>query len=435
MRKAFLLTTLLLLVMLVAEASAQTAPWWKPAWTRRAPITVSGGGAAFPAVPVILYGRTIEEAAGGEAVAVGSLRVVGPQGEVPCQFDECDGTGAFVSAPNHELDPDDELSFQADLPAQGEARYYLYWSTASMPPGRYPGTVRVHEPVEPDAFLGDIQFHNREAFVGMKGPGTGADLTKNAAENWGNGVVTFMDLYHRRLLGGGWASIFPQGALFCSPGTEIAKWQTPRAIARGPVRAGASCLLPEATLSLPNDQTARVRVEHRTWLWDRGAIVFLEERFTPLDPIASLRRGYSCGWNLNPGGTDRIFYSVKGESRLYQPTAEQLQQGTGLRFNQPTDPWMVKYSPSDRFLTGALLDEGEPRAGDLREGSSYGYADVTLRHYDTLNNLAANETLYRRFWYLALPGDYADGALAHAFPQVFSSRAVSLGAAEKGGAR
>lgn len=435
MRRACLPLTLWLLVLLAVDASAQTTPWWRPAWTRRAQVTIMEGGAAFPAVPVILYGRQLKEAAAGEPIAVGSLRVVGPQGEVPCQFDECDGTGVFVSAPNHELDPDDELSFQADLPAQGNAHYWIYWSTVPMPPGRYTGDVRVHEPVEPEAFLGDIQFHNRVAFVGMKGPGTGADLTKNAAENWGNGAVTFADLYHRRLLGGGWASLFPRGAFFDGPGTEIAKWSLPRAISRGPVRVGATCTLPEATIALPDNQTARVRVDHRAWLWDRGAIVFFEERWTPLDPIAKLRLGYTYGWNLKPDGTDRVFYSVKGESQVYQPTADQLQHGTGLRFSVPTDPWMAKYSPSDKFLTAVLLDEGEPRAGDLREGSSYGYADINLRHYDTLNNLAANETIYRRFWLFALPGDHGDGALANAFPQVFSSRAVSLGAAEKGGAR
>ncbi|NLO72586.1 MAG: DUF4861 domain-containing protein [candidate division WS1 bacterium] len=431
MRKTLVLLSLAVLFCNAgawAQTAAPAAPWWNEDWNRRAPLVLPSPGVALEGVPLVVSGRQLQELAGGESFSTGSLRVIGPQGEVPCQYDEYDGTGALVSAPNHELDEDDELWFQADLPAQGPAEYWLYWNTTPRPPGRYEVTVRVHDPVEPTSLAGDVQFHNRACLIGLRGPATEEDPTKNTPKNWHSGTLTYIDMFRQRVGGG-----FPSGALFASPGTEIKKWSAPRQIAWGPVRCGAQIVLPEGTVNLGDDQTARVKVEHRAWLFDRGAWVLFEELVTPLDPIAKWRRTYLTQWRLNPDGSDKIFYSIQGEPKLYQPSADELQHGTGLRFNQPTDPWMVKYSPSEHLLTGAVLNEGEPREGDLREGGSYGYADINLRHYDTLNNLAPNETLRRRFWYLGFQGDYGDGALAYAVPQVLSSRAASLGAVEKRG--
>ena len=92
-------------------------------------------GAPIRDLPVVIRGERLRTLAGGQPLSVASLRVVGPQGETPCQLDEFDGTGRSVRTPNHLLDDDDELVFQADLPAEGAVTYWVYWSTTPLPCG------------------------------------------------------------------------------------------------------------------------------------------------------------------------------------------------------------------------------------------------------------------------------------------------------------
>lgn len=437
MRRGLTVASLVVLICCATSALAQPAVgWWKPQWQRRVGLTIPSPGAVVSGAPVILPGRVILDAAGGESVAVGSLRVVGPQGEVPCQLDEYDGTGGPVTAPNHELDPDDELSFQADLPAQGAARYWLYWSPNPMPPGKYTVTCRVHEAVEPGPFTSDVQMHNRAVLMGMKGPATGEDPTKNESANHGNGLITFLDFYHHRIISGGWGSNFPQGAFFGGPSSESKKWSAPRQICWGPVRCGASVTMAEGNVTVAPNQTARLKLEHRAFLFDRGAWVLFEEIFTPLEPIAKLSTGFACGFSLNPNGTDRFWYTEKGQPKFYQPDPALIAEGAaGKVIWGGADSWVSKYTPTDKMLYTAVLNEGEPLPGETRQPTSYGRNHVTLRLTDTYTNLAQGQAVTRRFWYVAVPGEHADGTLGNAIPLALSPRAVQVGALEKGGGR
>ena len=437
MRRALVAVCLVMLfssVTVLAQEGTPSAPWWNKNWNRRAAIVLASPGAAIAGVPVIIYGHALQELAGGEAFSTGSLRVIAPQGEVPCQYDECDGTGVLVTASNHELDADDELCFQADLPAQGQVVYWLYWNTTPIPPGKYEVTARVHDPVEPTAFLGDVQFHNRACLIGMKGPGTGEDPTKNDAANHGNGAVTFVDFFHHGIIRGGWGSYFPQGGLFAGPGTEIKKWQLPRQIAWGPVRCGASVVMPEGNLPLGQDQTARVKVEHRTWLYDRGAWVMFEEIFTPLEPIARLGRSFNVGFALDPAGTYKNWSSIEGEPFFAQPTAEEIAEAAETNkiiWGGNTDDWLSQYRPADRLLLSAVINQGQPLPGETRQGTSYGRTNLNLRNSLVFTNLAANQPIYRRFWYTAMQGEFSDGAVANAIPLALSPRGTAMGPVEK----
>lgn len=429
---------LALLIGSTVSALGQTTEpgWWNARWTRRAPLTLAPSGVAVEGIPVIIHGHLLQALAGEEELSVGSLRVIGPQGEVPCQFDECDGTGRVVAAPNHRLDADDELTFQADLPARGETTYWLYWSTRPLPPVSYPSDCRVHEPFGPTETLSDLQFHNRQVFMGLRGPSRGPEPTQASNDTHGAGTLTFLYMYHERLAGGDWGRKFPRGALFWQPGPEIKKWGFPRPIAQGPVRCGASVTLDEGNLPIGGDQTARVRVEHRVWLFDRGAVVLFEEFITPLEPIARLSLEFSCPFSLGPQGEDTVWSSVGGQAASCRPAAEQLTRGLdGLRpFSGVNDAWMARQQPARRFLDATVYVGATRQAEDQQSAGSRGQGQsVVLVAGETVTNIAAGETLYRRFWRIAFSRDGADGLLPAAIPRLFSPDLATAGAVEKGG--
>jgi len=438
MRKIRWLAAATLLTVSVVEAmAAPTEPgWWDERWTRRAPLTLAPSGAALSGVPVVLSGQVLLERAGDEKVPGGSLRVIGPQGEVPCQLDECDGSGSLVSTPNHWLDPDDELSFQADLPAQGDITYWIYWSTRPLPPGRYVSECRVHDPFGPSSLESDIQLHNRAVFMGLRGPSRANDPTQANALNHGTGSLTFLDMYGQRLAGGDWGRKFPRGALFWQPGTEIKKWGLPHPLAQGPVRSGAKVIMDEGQVPIGEGQTARVRVEHRAWLFERGAFVLFEEFITPLEPIARLPLDFSCFFNLGLEGQNSVWTSVKGQVEGCTPSAEQLAQGLeGMKFFTGTvEAWMARYQPASHVLDATLYMGAIRRQGDVRSTGVRGQGQsVVLTANETLTEAMPGETLYRCFWRVAFEGDHGDGITAQALPRVFSPEGAVVGAMQKRG--
>jgi hypothetical protein len=57
------------------------------------------------------------------------MRLFGPDGEIPIQIDERDGSGIWAEKPNGVLDADDELVFLAAVPAASKTVFRLYFST------------------------------------------------------------------------------------------------------------------------------------------------------------------------------------------------------------------------------------------------------------------------------------------------------------------
>ena len=383
---------------------------------RRCALTVTGRGVAVPDLPVVVRGRRLKELAGDEPVSVASLRVVGPKGEVSCQFDEFDGTGTISRTPNHTLDDDDELVFQMDLPAKGKVTYWLYWNTTPLPCGRYASRTLMGDAMVPAAWQHDIQLWNDQCLVGMRGPARGADPSKNQIENWGAGVLVQLRVYRLPVLniGGSWSSVFPRGAFGSQPSAAAAGWERPRALVRGPVRVAAHTWQRNAAVPLSPRRgapkgtptpTVKADVEHRVWLYERGAYVCFDEIITPRGPAKMLPLRYEAGLGFGRRVGDEIWYSAKGEPQSFAPTQQQIDQaGQGKIVFQRAgfDPWMAGYDPERKTGYAFIVDTGEAGDADDCGASAYARTSTTLRYRRTVKSAGAGKAIHQRFWVVGL---------------------------------
>jgi len=372
-------------------------------------LTFRGPAVPLSDLPIVVRGSQLRRLAGDEPFSVGSLRVVGPQGEIPCQFDERDGTGRVVRRPNHTLDDDDELAFQVDLPAAATTRYWIYWNTAPLPPGRYTSRTLMGAAMEPAAWQHDIQIWNDRVMLGLRGPARGEDPTKNQIENWGAGALVLLEVLRLPALRiqHSWSSIFPRGAFGSSPSPEAAGWGLPQEMVRGPVRVAAVCRQRAASWKIHNGSTAKVDVEHRVWLYERGAIVCFEEEIVARDAVKPVQVQYECGLNSGEAAGDQVWYAKGGKPRSFSPTEDQIEEakrGKIILNEADMDPWMAGYWPNLKKGYAFFLDTGEAANGEVRGVSCYVRSGTTLRYSRAIEALPAGQSLLQRFWVVGLRG-------------------------------
>ena len=416
----------------------RTASWWDARWDRRCALTIPANASAVRDLPVVVRGSQLKRLANGEPVSVASLRVIGPQGEVPCQFDEFDGTGHVASRPNHTLDDDDELVFQVDLPAAGAATYWLYWNTTPLPPGRYPSRTLIGDAMEPGAWQHDVQLWNDQAMVGMRGPARGQDPTKNQIDNWGAGALVLLEVYRVPVLRiqSGWSSILPRGAFGARPSTEAAGWSLPRRLVQGPVRVAAACEQRGAERKLKGRALGKIDVEHRVWLYERGAYVCFEEIITARDPAKPMDLRYECGIGFGDEVGEQVWYSEAGEARTFSPTADQIaeaKRGKIVLNKHNLDPWMAGYSPKLKKGYAILLDTGEAGSDEKRNVSCYARTNTVLRYRRSIKTVAAGQTVRQRLWVVGLRGEM-DGQVSLATWKALRSPSIRFGPVGKRGA-
>ncbi|HEY3415281.1 MAG TPA: hypothetical protein VGM23_00225, partial [Armatimonadota bacterium] len=378
----------------------------------------------------IIRGKALKALIGTEPCAVASLRVIGPLGEVPSQYDEFDNP----AAPNHELDADDELVFQATVPANGNAAYWLYWSTTPLPPARYQSTLMIGDALEPLTFQHDIQLWNDRCLLGLRGPARGADPTKNEAVNWGAGALVLFEIDQQPIVRGGWTNMVPLGAIACHPGLDAARWEAPRIAVHGPVRVCASTRLTDAEITAANQPAGKVDVEHRVWLYRGGAYICFEELIRAKTPIKQLMLRYEKGFSLGDKGDMPVWYSLKGTPTSYLPTPEQFaegKKGTIIFQNADFDSWLAEYSPETHNGYLVMLDTGAARpVGDAIRMSCYARSSLIARFDRTCTDVRPDDLLTQRLWVVGLR-EVANGLLPLATWQDLTTPPVALGVMEK----
>ncbi|NLO72821.1 MAG: SUMF1/EgtB/PvdO family nonheme iron enzyme, partial [candidate division WS1 bacterium] len=119
----------------VAARAQASVPWGEQSGeTRLLLVLQETQGVKREQELVVIPGRQILDRLPGARLDTRSLQMVHAGTALPTQVDEKDGTGEYVAEPNHVLDTDDEVCFQASLAGESNAQYWLYLST--QPQGR-----------------------------------------------------------------------------------------------------------------------------------------------------------------------------------------------------------------------------------------------------------------------------------------------------------
>jgi hypothetical protein len=313
------------------------------------------------AIPVVLIGSELRSLAGGWDVAASSLRVVGPEGEIPVQLDERDGTGTFVAEPNHVLDNDDELVFQVDRPAGRPATCWLYFSSSPRPLGdyltdphfRWQRASRWDEGAPAHAVL-----RNREFKLGVKGPKSPTPEV-NAFQNWGCGGLTVLryrdhDFVHPA---SSWTWFVPYHPFAAGPSPYV--WSAPSGLVDGPVRKIVRLTLQGFEVRDEAGQvTVAADVVHDVALYARGAVAELEEtlHYRAAPAAWTLPYRFPLAFGRAFDSEIRLFTSRNGQVTARSPTAEEIAQvaaGPGAvpyyQSEAGDDPWFGWLNRADRW--------------------------------------------------------------------------------------
>ena len=223
------------LFTVTALRAAPTGDWWNPGWEQRIPLRVPESPAAM-AVPVLIPGEQLCAAGVPEGAPTGAFRVVGPEGELPSQIDERDGTGELVRAPNLRLDADDELVFVATTGPAAAFDCFLYFSRHPRPPGRYRTRLRYGRPS--GAFKSAPAhgvFYDGDFKVAVKGPKL-PDPTAHDLLNYCSGAISTLRWrgFDYVTPWRAWMWFIPRHPF--GAGAVPVSWSLPEVLVDGPVR-------------------------------------------------------------------------------------------------------------------------------------------------------------------------------------------------------
>ena len=417
------------LVVLLGTNLFAGETWWQPAWNRRCRLVVAGAGRKVNSLPITITGKQLKALAGSENLFLGSLRVVAAGREVPCQVDEFDG-GQHPAAANHMLDDNDELVFQADIPAGG-TELWLYWSTQPLPPPVYPSTSFLAEAMDPDIFQHDLQLWNDNVFLGLKGPARGTDPARNSLENWGAGCLVMMDFFRKPGLHirGAWSSIFPLGAIAGQPGPDANRWQRPTPLVSGPVRISALTSLSGAAVKTASEEI-KMDLVHRVWLYQQGALVCFEEFLSPAQEVKNFRQEFSFGFQFSRPEAETIWYGQAGSCRSFTPDAQGLQAAAENKIIASAsglEDWFAWYCPGEKSGYGYFLDKAWP--GEKRENNFYTRNYGAFRSSRLFPVLTEKSVVVHRFWASGLKD--VETADVQAFSRLLTQAQITFSPVEK----
>ena len=253
--------------------------------------------------------------------------------------------------------------------------------------------------MEPAVWQHDVQLWNDQVMLGLRGPARGDDPAKNQIENWGAGALVLLEVLRLPVLRiqHSWSSIFPRGAFGSSPSPEAAGWGRPQEQVRGPVRVAAVCQQRAARWKMPNGSTAEVDVEHRVWLYERGASVCFEEAIVARDAVKPMELQYECGLSAGEAAGDQIWYAKAGQPQSFSLTEAQIKESRGgkIILNETVlEPWIAGYWPTLKKGYAFFLDTGEATQGEVRSVSCYVRSGTVLRYGRVLGALPAGQSLF-----------------------------------------
>ena len=324
--------------------AAEEQAWWHEGWEGRVRLVVP----PVPArVPVTVAGDVLRRAGVEGDVPVGSLRVVGPAGEIPCQVDERDGTGELVRHGNRLLDGDDELVFFIDRRDAAVSTYFIYSSRHPRPPGKYVSKLRYGRPS--GAFNDAVAhgtFYVGDLKVSVKGPKL-ADPMARSKHNYCSGAISALQWRGHRFISPSraWMWFIPNHPFGATPSTVT--WSLPRLVVDGPVR---KVVRMEAT-NLPAPVE---RVRHYVAVYADCGVVDFEEvvEYGAVEEDIKLGFGFPIG--MVP---DFVTAAGRGEDLSLRELTEEedaaQREGKAIvvsRSDQETDarPWCAWHSPARR---------------------------------------------------------------------------------------
>lgn len=381
----------------------ETDSWWNSRWNRRCRLRIAGKCAPLINLPLIITGREIKKLTGSENVSLGSLRVVLGNEEIPVQVDEFDNGILPAVSPNHILDDNDQLVFQATIPSSG-IELWLYWSTEPIPPPAYPCRIFSSVAMEPEIYQHDFQMWNDYVFLGLRGPARGYDSTKNCMENWGAGCLVWLDFFRKPVLHfrNSWSSIFPLGAICSSPGPDAASWQHPKLVLAGPVRVAAGTSLSAATVKTSSGQF-KVDVQHLVWLYEKPALVCFEELISLVEEGKNFQQEFSFGFSFSGQAGEFLWYSQKGKTFVFTPDTESLrraEEGKIIASCSDLEDWFAFYSSQEKTGYAFFLEPAGPE--EKRQNDFYSRKHGTYRCRRFFSSLPEEKLLVTRVWVAGL---------------------------------
>lgn len=348
--------------------AADNRAWWHEGWEHRVKLVIPpapGSGR----LPVTIAGSVLRQAGVEGDVPVGSLRVVGSPGEIPCQVDERDGTGELIRHGNRLLDDDDELVFFIDC-RDVAASYFIYFSRHPRPPGKYVSKLRYGRPS--GAFNDAVAhgtFYAGDLKVSVKGPKL-TDPMARSKHNYCSGAISALQWRGHRFISPSraWTWFIPNHPFGATPSTVI--WSLPKLIVDGPVRK-VVCL--EAT-GLPAPVES---VRHYVAVYaDRGVVDFEEViEYGAVEKDIKLSLGFPIG--MVP---DFVTASGSGEglARRELTEEERSAQREGKvvvvsRSDQATDarPWWAWCSPARRVGLATFFAKHAGSGRGLMDGERW----------------------------------------------------------------
>lgn len=217
----------LILWILGGSGLARAAtPWQAPDYRQRITLQLPATAGGTLQCGVVLTGADFFRLTGFPEAPVRALLLGGPEGRLPLQVDERDGTGRPVTEGNGRLDDDDEMAFVTELgPTPRQLHLYYDGPEAPPVPARTTVTVQAGNPLGLTA---------GELSIAVRGGGL-EDTGRDAIENHGRGNIVFCSWQGHTLLDQKryFRQYFPS-AFASSPGAP--KWSEPVVVTSGPVR-------------------------------------------------------------------------------------------------------------------------------------------------------------------------------------------------------
>lgn len=219
-----------------------TAAWQAPGREHRIGLLVADKQCtSLRNEPAVLTGARLAERTGMDVGGIDtrSITVLDNAGApTPCQVDERDGTGLLVEAPNHRLDPDDEIVFEVKVPRGGTSQYWLYFGGAcdAAAKGKSGKVKTADNRNSASKDYGQLLVTTPCFKAIVKGPSVGDAATPSHA-SYGVGSINDLEFQGVKVASTlyGWCSSLPTGATMGGKENSAAV-TLPTVVVDGPVR-------------------------------------------------------------------------------------------------------------------------------------------------------------------------------------------------------
>ncbi|NLO72588.1 MAG: hypothetical protein GX100_00580 [candidate division WS1 bacterium] len=339
------LVSIIALILVAGGLTYAADPWNAPDYRNRLAITLPVSAGPIQ-VGVIFTGKDFFRWTGVPRPSVRAMMLGSPEGRIPLQVDERDGTGKIVSEGNGRLDDDDQVLFIATLgPTPRKLHLYYNGPEASMLPPRTEIAVAPGNP---------ITLQSGELTIAVRGGGLD-DPTKNVRENHGRGSIVNCTWQGGSIADQnkmGIASYFPK-TVASGPGAP--KWSEPTVVAAGPARTVVETHCEGYQVKKDDTVTLEGNITNYVSIWTDAPTVDFEQivdyQGTVYDHTWSYSDGLDLGAEMDPN--DRLIVPLLDQAYLVKfPLREDIQ-------HSPYQPLYNTWVPDEGWY--AFQDTAEKR--------------------------------------------------------------------------